>query len=63
MVDVETAYPITAETIKYGTRVAILGLKCDDHWRTPKGIELSGPKKFDYDIEFVEIEKRFESYN
>jgi hypothetical protein len=44
LIDTENARPITAETIQYGARVVVLAMKSDNQWRTPKGIELAGPK-------------------
>lgn len=57
LIDAENAQPITAETIQYGTRVVVLGMKSDKQWRTPKGIELGGPKKFGYKEKYVPIEE------
>ena len=44
LIDTENARPITAETIQCGARVVVLAMKSDNQWRTPKGIELAGPK-------------------
>jgi hypothetical protein len=57
-VDLESSIPITTEALKYGRRVAVLGLPCDPKWRTPKGIETVGPRYFKYDIDYVPIEER-----
>jgi len=57
LIDAENAHPITAESIQYGTRVVVLGMKADKQWRTPAGIALGGPKKFGYSEEFVPLEK------
>ncbi len=57
LLDAENAHPITAETIQYGTRVIVLGMKADKQWRTPAGIALGGPQKFGYTEEFVPVEK------
>lgn len=56
LLDAENAHPITAETIQYGTRVIVLGMKADKQWRTPAGIALGGPEKFGYTEEFVPVE-------
>jgi len=56
LIDAENAHPITAETIQYGTRVVVLGMKADKQWRTPEGIELGGPEKFGYSEKFVPVE-------
>jgi len=57
LVDAENAQPITAETIQYGTRVVVLGMKADKQWRTPKGIQLGGPEKFGYKERYIPIEE------
>lgn len=57
--DLETGYPITTEGMRYGQRVLIMGMPCNEKWRTEKGLELVGPAYFGYkDIEFIPIEKR-----
>ncbi|MDC1437005.1 DUF917 domain-containing protein [Gammaproteobacteria bacterium] len=56
LLDAENAEPITAETMQYGTRVAVIGMQADPQWRTPAGIELAGPKKFGYEEDFSRIE-------
>lgn len=63
LVDFETLIPMTNEGLKYGKRVHVLGLPCDQKWRMPKGIELVGPRYFGYDIDYVEIEKLMETQN
>ena len=37
--------------------VTVYGIKAVDQWRTPKGIEVFGPKHFGYDIEYKSFEK------
>ncbi len=58
MLDAETGEPITTEDLRYGFRVAVLGIPCDPRWRSPIGIETVGPRYFGYDIEYVPIEDR-----
>lgn len=57
LLDAENAEPITAETMQYGTRVVVIGMKCDDQWRTPAGVELGGPQKFGYEEIYSPIER------
>ncbi len=57
LIDAENAQPITAESIQFGTRVIVLGMKADAQWRTPEGIELGGPEKFGYKERFIPIEE------
>ncbi|MEK6155453.1 DUF917 domain-containing protein [Flavobacteriaceae bacterium 3-367] len=62
LIDAENAQPITAETIQYGTRVVVLGMKADEQWRTPQGVELGGPKKFGYPEKYVPLEELNKKY-
>lgn len=55
--EVDTGEPIPAEEIRYGYRVAVIGLPADAHWRTEAGIELSGPRRFGYDIDYRPVEE------
>jgi len=44
--------PVTAETIKYGLAVNVLGLPCDPIWRSEKALDIIGPRYFKYDIDY-----------
>ncbi|NPA04869.1 MAG: DUF917 domain-containing protein [Crenarchaeota archaeon] len=57
VVDQETARPITTERLRYGLRVAVIGIPCSEKWRTPEGLKVVGPKYFGYDYEYIPIEK------
>jgi len=52
MFDANTGAPVTAETIKYGLAVNILGLPCDPIWQSKEAIEMIGPRYFKYDIDY-----------
>ena len=56
-VDMETGEPITAEQVRYGLRVAVLGLPCVPAWRTPAAINLVGPRAFGYDRDYRPVEQ------
>lgn len=58
--DIETGQPITTEGMRYGSRVTVLGIPCDDKWRTEEGLELVGPQYFGYDIEYKPVEQRIQ---
>ena len=62
LIDAENARPITAETIQYGTRVVVLGMRSDKQWRTPQGIVLGGPEKFGYKEKYVPVEELNKNY-
>ncbi len=57
LIDAENAQPITAETIQFGTRVIVLGMKADEQWRTEAGLLLGGPQKFGYAEKYTPIEE------
>lgn len=59
LLDTETGEPITTENLRYGFRVTVLGIPCNEKWRTPEGLELVGPRYFGYDIDWVPVEERF----
>ncbi|MDR3130475.1 MAG: DUF917 domain-containing protein [Treponema sp.] len=58
LVDTETFIPLPADAVKYGKRVLIVGLRCYEAWRSPKGIELAGPRYFGYDTDYIPVEQR-----
>ncbi len=53
LLDLETAAPITTETLNYGQRVNVIGMPCAPEWHQPGMIELVGPKAFGYDVEYT----------
>ncbi|TCO44714.1 DUF917 domain-containing protein [Actinocrispum wychmicini] len=55
VLDSETGEPVTTEGMRYGNRVAVLGVPCDRRWTTPEGLRLTGPRAFGYDHEYVSI--------
>lgn len=50
--------PITTEELRYGFRVTVLAAPCDPRWRTPRGLDLVGPRYFGYDLDYVPVEVR-----
>ena len=57
LVDTETFSPVTTDALKYGKRVFVVGLKCFEMWRTPKGLELVGPRYFGCDTDYMPVEE------
>ena len=57
VLDSQTATAISTETLRYGQRVTILAWPCDPLWRTPRGLEIAGPRAFGYDIDYVPTEE------
>ena len=58
LVDAETFFPVTTDALKYGKRVYVVGLKCFEMWRSPKGLELVGPRYFGCDTDYIPVEER-----
>lgn len=56
ILDHESGHPITTEQLRYGQRVDLIAYPCDSKWRSPKGIDVVGPKYFGYGIEYQTIE-------
>lgn len=61
LLDVDTAEPITTEHLRYGMRVAIIGLPCHPDWREEKALELVHPRVFGYDVDYIPVEERYRS--
>lgn len=56
VLDAETGLPITTEGLRYGTRGIVIGIRCHEQWRSPKGIETVGPRYFGYDLDYIPLE-------
>jgi DUF917 family protein len=57
ILDAETGEPITTESLRYGFRVVVMAMPCNEKWRTPMGLELVGPRYFGYDLDYVPVEE------
>lgn len=58
VLDVDTGLPITTEVLRYGQRIAVLALPCDDLLRTPEALDVVGPAAFGYPgITFVPLDR------
>jgi DUF917 family protein len=55
-VEIDSGRPVTTEELRYGYRIAVAAMPCDDRWRTDAGLELVGPRYFGYDIDYVPVE-------
>jgi DUF917 family protein len=56
VIDSESASAISTERIRYGQRVGVVAFPCDPLWRTPRGLELAGPRAFGYEFDYVPVE-------
>ena len=57
VLDSETADAIATERIRYGQRVVVIAFGCDPVWRTERGLELTGPRAFGYDFDYLPVEE------
>jgi DUF917 family protein len=59
IVNGEDGEPITTELLRYGYRVAVLGIPCSPMLTTPEAVQVVGPAAFGYeDIDFVPLGAR-----
>jgi uncharacterized protein len=56
VIEADTGRPITTEELRYGHRVAVVGVPCDPQWRTERGLDLVGPRYFGYDLDYRPVE-------
>ncbi len=55
--ELDTGEPITTEMLRYGLKLAVIGIPAHDLMKTPEALKVVGPKAFGYpDIEFVPLQ-------
>jgi len=54
--ELDTGEPVPVEEIRYGYRVAVVGLPCDSRWRTEAGLAIAGPRRFGYEMDYRPVE-------
>jgi len=57
ILDSVTGEPIRTDIVKYGYRGTIVLIPAHERMRTPKGIEICGPRYFGYDYDYVPVEE------
>jgi uncharacterized protein len=57
VVDAAAGTAIATEMLRYGQRVAVLAFPCHPLWRTPRGLEVAGPRAFGYRFDYVPLEE------
>lgn len=53
--DAASGSPLTSEGVRYGRRVGVIALPCDERWTTPNGLDLAGPRRFGYGFDYVDF--------
>ena len=54
LLDVDTGWPVTTESVTYGQRVEVLVVPAHERWRQSDGLALAGPRAFGYDLDYVD---------
>lgn len=49
----ETGEPVTAENLRYGQRLSVIGAPCHSRWRSEAGLKVVGPGYFGYEERYV----------
>lgn len=49
----DTGAPVTTENLGFGARVSVLVAPAHPKWRTPRGLELVGPRYFGYEFDYT----------
>ncbi len=49
--------PITNTNLKVGAKIHAIVSKAPDKWRTPKGLEYFGPKRFGFNYNYIPVEE------
>jgi len=57
LLDDETGMPVLTERLRYGARIRAIGIPAHRHWRSPKGLEVAGPRYFRYEVDFTPVEE------
>jgi DUF917 family protein len=53
----EDGEPITTEMLRYGQRVAVIGILSAPKLRTPEALAVVGPHAFGYDLPFTSVQR------
>jgi DUF917 family protein len=56
VVEQETSRSLNAERMRYGQRVAVYGIGCTHHYRTPEALAVTEPRAFGFDLDYVPLE-------
>ena len=55
VVDRETLLPITSERLRYGLRVAVIGIPAPDLYRSKEAMAATDPRAFGFDLDYQEM--------
>jgi DUF917 family protein len=60
LLDFEHGLPVQTDTLKYGQRLAAIGIPCNPFWRSEESLRVVGPRYFKYDTDYLPIEELVE---
>ncbi|MEV7605995.1 DUF917 domain-containing protein [Paenarthrobacter sp. NPDC089322] len=52
IIDDTSGLALTTENVRYGYKVRVVALPCDERWLSPEGLALGGPSRFNFDFEY-----------
>ena len=53
IVSLDDGEAVGTESLRYGLRVAVLGMPAPKELKTPEALEVVGPRAFGYDMDFI----------
>ena len=59
LVDLTAAEPVTTEVVRYGLRVAVLGIPAPALLKTPAALAVVGPRAFGYEVDYAPLPGRY----
>jgi DUF917 family protein len=59
LADAETGEPVTTEVVRYGLRLAVLGMPAPRMLKTPEALAVIGPGAFGYDLPYTPLPGRY----
>jgi len=57
VVDRETLLPISSERLRYGLRIAVIGIPAPALYKTPQAMAFTDPRAFGFDIDYTEMSR------
>lgn len=57
VLDYETSTPINAERLRFGQRVAVLGIGCPSFYRSTDALGVVAPRQFGFEIDYTPVEQ------
>lgn len=55
VIDRETLLPISSERLRYGLRIAVIGIPAPALYKTPEAMAFTNPRAFGFDIDYTEM--------